>query len=70
MRFAVLSDTHYISKSSLYGEGSPRDLLRHDINVSVFEALQKRTDIDTVLITGDLTDAGDMDSHVEFVQLL
>lgn len=70
MRFAVLSDTHYISKSTLYGEGSARDLLRHDINLSVFESLQKRTDIDTVLITGDLTDAGDMDSHKEFVEIL
>ncbi|MBR0508692.1 MAG: metallophosphoesterase [Clostridia bacterium] len=70
MKFAVLSDTHYISRSTLYGEGSPRDVLRHDINVAVFDALEKRTDIDTVLITGDLTDAGDLDSHREFIVLL
>ena len=70
MRFAVLSDTHYIAKSTLYGDGGPRDLLRHDINLAVFDALCKRTDIDTVLITGDLTDAGDLDSHREFVALL
>ena len=70
MRFAVLSDTHYISRSMLYGDGSHRALLRHKINRAVFAELAKRTDIDTVLITGDLTDAGDVDSHTEFVSLL
>lgn len=70
MRFAVLSDTHYISRSTLFGDGDPRDVLRHEINRSTFAALEKRTDIDTVFITGDLTDAGDMDSHEEFVQIL
>ncbi len=70
MKFAVLSDTHYISKSTLYGDGNKRDLLRHDINLAVFDELKRRTDIDTVLITGDLTDAGDIDSHLEFVEIL
>ena len=72
MRFAVLSDTHYISKSTLYGGGehSPRDVLRHEINRKVFEDLKERSDLDTVLITGDLTDAGDMDSHREFAAML
>ena len=62
MRFAVLSDTHYISKSTLHDGGahSPRDLLRHEINRKVFDDLKQRTDIDTILITGDLTDAGDV----------
>ena len=72
MRFAVLSDTHYISKSTLYngGANSPRDVLRHEINLKVFDDLKARTDIDTVLITGDLTDAGDRDSHREFAAIL
>ncbi len=72
MRFAVLSDTHYISKSTLYGGGEncPRDVLRHEINLKVFDDLKKRTDIDTILITGDLTDAGDLDSHREFADIL
>ena len=72
MRFAVLSDTHYISKNVLYdgGKGSPRCLLRRQINIDAFASLGARTDIDTVLITGDLTDAGDMDSHREFAELL
>lgn len=72
MRFAVLSDTHYISKSTLYGGGerSPRDVLRHEINRKVFDDLKKRADLDTILITGDLTDAGDLDSHREFAAIL
>jgi 3',5'-cyclic AMP phosphodiesterase CpdA len=72
MRFAVLSDTHYISKSTLYngGENCPRDLLRHEINLKVFDDLKQRTDVDTILITGDLTDAGDLDSHREFAEIL
>ena len=72
MRFAVLSDTHYISESTLYGAGehSPRDVLRREINRKVFDDLKKRTDIDTILITGDLTDAGDLDSHREFAAIL
>ncbi len=72
MRFAVLSDTHYISKSTLYDDGarSPRDLLRHEINRKVMDDLKARTDVDTILITGDLTDAGDLDSHREFAALL
>ncbi len=70
MRFAVLSDTHYISLSTLYSEAETRDVLRHDINVSLFKKLTEQTGIDTVLITGDLCDAGDMQSHLEFVEIL
>ena len=72
MRFAVLSDTHYISKSTLFngGANNPRDLLRHEINKNVFADLAAREDIDTILITGDLTDAGDVDSHREFISIL
>ena len=72
MRFAVLSDTHYISESTLYdgGSRSPRDVLRREINLKVLEDLKARTDLDVILITGDLTDAGDFDSHREFAALL
>ena len=72
MRFAVLSDTHYISASTLYenGKNNPRDLLRSEINKQVFADLAKREDLNTILITGDLTDAGDVDSHMEYIELL
>ena len=70
MRFAVLSDTHYISLSTLYSEAETRDVLRREINLSLFRKLTEQTEIDTVLITGDLCDAGDMQSHLEFVEIL
>lgn len=72
MQFAVLSDTHYISMTTLHegGKHSPRDVLRHEINRKVFDDLKARTDVDTILITGDLTDAGDLDSHREFAAIL
>ena len=38
--------------------------------IKVFEDLKTRTDLDTILITGDLTDAGDLDSHREFAAIL
>ena len=58
MRFAVLSDTHYISTGMLIGEGNADKLLRHRINKAVFKKLAAQTEIDTILITGDLTDDG------------
>ena len=70
MRFAVLSDTHYISKKMLLGDGCDAKLLRHTVNRAVFKALAEQTEIDTVLITGDLTDDGDEYSHAEFAELL
>ncbi len=69
MKFAVLSDTHYISEEMLYGE-QPKAVLRKAVNLTVLRQLKERDDIDTVLITGDLTDAGDEASHREFSALL
>ena len=69
MKFAVLSDTHYISEDLLYGF-QPEGILRRQINRTVVRQLKERDDIDTVLITGDLTDAGDEASHLEFRELL
>ena len=70
MKFAILSDTHYVSKEMLPGGQDERALLRHRINRSFFKTLAARTDLDTVLITGDLTDDGDLISHREFSGLL
>ena len=69
MKFAVLSDTHYISEEMLYG-ACPESVLRKAVNLTVLLQLKERDDIDTVLITGDLTDAGDEASHREFSALL
>ena len=70
MKFAVLSDTHYISTEMLPGETGGACLLRNRINKAVFKALAAQDEIDTVLITGDLTDDGDEPSHREFAELL
>lgn len=70
MKFAVLSDTHYISKEMLLGDGCEAPLLRHQVNKAVFRELAVQTEIDTILITGDLTDDGDEPSHHEFADML
>ncbi len=78
MKFFVLSDTHYISPRTLENEG--RDMIRdgHHRHLALstkmtLEAIRQvgeDTEIDTVLITGDLTNAGDRFSHEEFVGIL
>ena len=70
MKFAVLSDTHYVSKEMIPGDRDKRALLRHDINHSVFKMLAEQSELDTILITGDLTDDGDYASHSEFAAML
>ena len=70
MRFAVLSDTHYVSEEMLLGEGNEAKRLRHDINKAAFQALGEQRGLDTILITGDLTDDGDEYSHREYARLL
>ena len=70
MRFAVLSDTHYISEKMIPGEGHEAHRLRCRVNRAVLRSLAERDDIDTVLITGDLTDDGDEYSHAEFAAML
>ncbi len=70
MKFAVISDTHYLSDSMLC-PGAPEDArLKKKINCAVFRSLAKTDAFDTVLITGDLTDAGDEASHREYIELL
>ena len=70
MKFAVLSDTHYISQEMLLAGAGEQHVLRSRINRSVMRALAEQTELDTVLITGDLTDVGDELSHREFAGLL
>ena len=70
MKFAVLSDTHYISEALLYGDDRQESILMRQINRTAIRELKERQDLDVVLITGDLTDAGDVDSHREFAALL
>lgn len=70
MKFAVLSDTHYISEKMIYSDESGEMLLKNKINKSVFKRLSSSNEFDTILITGDLVHAGDEQSHREYVEIL
>ena len=70
MKFAVLSDTHYVSREMIPGDKDEASLLRHKVNKAVFQKLAAQTELDTILITGDLVDNGDLVSHREFAEIL
>jgi len=70
MKFAVLSDTHYISEKAVYSDPRGEWTLKNKINKSVFKELARTDEFKTVLITGDLTHAGDKQSHLEFIEML
>ncbi|MCH5198918.1 MAG: metallophosphoesterase [Oscillospiraceae bacterium] len=70
MKFAVLSDTHYISEEMIHSDKRGEMLLKNKINKSVFESLAATDEFDTVLITGDLTHSGDEESHKEYIEML
>ncbi|MCR5522203.1 MAG: metallophosphoesterase [Clostridia bacterium] len=69
MKFVMMTDTHYISRRMICGDDY-RDAL-NDIAVTE-QALRQaaKEDCDTIIITGDLTDDGDIYSHEDFVELL
>lgn len=68
MRFAVLSDTHYISRRMI---ADPEDTeLMMQPAVSEQAVTQAAAQADVLLITGDLTDRGDRYSHEDFSAFL
>ena len=68
MKFAMLSDTHYISRRMLCDKNDKETLLK--IAASE-QALKQAAELsDTIIISGDLTDDGDRYSHEDFVKLL
>ena len=70
MKFAVLSDTHYMAESMLLPGASEEARLKNKISREVFRELAETDAFDTVFITGDLTHAGDADSHREYISML
>ena len=68
MRFAVMSDTHYISRRMI-ADNTDKELL---LQPAVTEAavLQASKDCDVLFIVGDLTDRGDSFSHEDFSAFL
>lgn len=77
--FYVITDTHYFENSlGAYGSAY-NEFMRYEqkcfaetqaINESVFDFLSRDTEIDTVLIAGDLSFNGEIESHRGFLKLL
>lgn len=69
MKFVMMSDTHYISRRMMCDPGNTEVL--NDILVTE-EALRQaaKEDCGTIIISGDLTDDGDLYSHEDFAKLL
>lgn len=78
MKFYHLSDLHYQSKSVWKGtsweiekeEGSTLSRFSEEITKKVIDDIKKDHEIDTIIITGDITNQGDRESHMEMVDIL
>lgn len=68
MKFAMLSDTHYISRRMLCDENDTENL--NHIAVAEQAVRQAAEQSDTIIISGDLTDDGDRYSHEDFSAFL
>lgn len=68
MRFIVMSDIHYISQKSILNDKISS--VESKISAQSLIDVAAYDDIDTILITGDLTDRGDKNSHLDFLELL
>ena len=68
MKFAVLSDTHYISRRMIADPDNKE--LNMQPAVTEQAVLQAAAESDVLLITGDLTDHGDRYSHEDFAEFL
>ena len=69
MKFAVLSDTHYISRRMIADPENNKELMLQPA-VTEQAVLQAAEEADTILITGDLADRGDRYSHEDFAAFL
>lgn len=78
-KFYLITDTHYF-KNSLGAFGDEYDnFMRYEqkcfaetesINHAVFDYLEQANEADILLIAGDLSFNGEMESHIEFIKML
>lgn len=68
MKFAVLSDTHYISRKMIADKDDKELMLQPAVTEQA--VMQAAEEADVLFITGDLTDRGDKYSHEDFVNFL
>ena len=68
MKFAILSDTHYISRRMIADTSDEELLLQPAVSE---QAVRQAAELsDTLFIIGDLTDSGDRYSHEDFASFL
>lgn len=68
MKFAVLSDTHYISRRMIANPDDKELMLQPAVTEQA--VMQAAEEADALFITGDLTDRGDRYSHEDFSDFL
>ena len=68
MKFLVISDLHYISPKVIIDDKNAT--ISSACSLQALKDAQDRDDIDTILLTGDLTDRGDKPSHDELLGML
>lgn len=70
MKFAVISDTHFIS-DRFFGDAPSKEALMSFFCPQTALRMASETDgVNTIIITGDLTDIGDRTSHMDLVKIL
>jgi len=68
MKFAVLSDTHYISRRMIADKDDKELMLQPAVSEQA--VLQAAQNSDVLFITGDITDSGDRYSHEDYAEFL
>lgn len=68
MRFAMMSDTHYISRRMITDKTDKELMLQPAVTEAAI--LQASVNCDVLFIVGDLTDRGDLFSHEDFAAFL
>ncbi len=68
MKFAMMSDTHYISRRMIKDETDEELMLQPAVTEAA--VLQAAKDHDVLFIVGDLTNSGDRFSHEDFSEFL
>ena len=68
MKFIVMSDIHYMGENIV--KKSEKGKLSRAVSRQALLDAANAEGIDTILITGDLTDHGERESHLELIELL
>ncbi len=69
MKFVVLSDVHYISRRRMLPGTAQDVLIKPAASETALRMACEIEDADTILITGDLTDDGDLWSHEDLIAI-